>query len=158
MKLITHKLSEDQAKELSNWVYDGEYSIYNLPAWDSMIVDNYSLCDEVKRERYIGYSNESQELVGFVNLLDQKDNVFFGIGINPIYCGRGLGKLITKKALLECDKRFPKKPVLLEVRTWNQRAINCYKSQGFEIIDTKQQVTHIGFGQFYVMRYLSKAL
>lgn len=156
MELITHKLSEEQAKEIASWKYNGEYSIYNLPTWDKMIKDNYSLCDNVKRERYIGYSSGSGELVGFINLLDEGDTVFFGIGINPNYCGRGLGKIITKKALIECEKRFPNKPIILEVRTWNERAVNCYKSQGFEIIATKQQETHIGFGEFYVMKYSSK--
>ena len=58
MKLTAHKLSEEQAKEISNWKYIGEYSIYNLPAWNKMIQENYSLTDNVKRERYIGYINE----------------------------------------------------------------------------------------------------
>ncbi|MFR1709320.1 MAG: GNAT family N-acetyltransferase [Clostridium sp.] len=153
MKLTAHKLSEEQAKEISNWKYTGEYSIYNLPSWDKMIKENYSLTDNVKRERYIGYINEDGELVGFVNLLDQGDTVFFGIGIKPNYCSKGIGKVITKMALIESQNRFPNKPVILEVRTWNKRAVNCYKSRGFEIVEIKQQQTYIGFGEFYIMRH-----
>lgn len=153
MELTAHKLSEEQAKEISNWIYTGEYSIYNLPSWDKMVQENYSLTDNVKRERYIGYINDDGELVGFVNLLDEGDTVFFGIGIKPNYCSKGIGKIITKMALIESQERFPNKPVVLEVRTWNKRAVNCYKSQGFEIVETKQQQTYIGFGEFYVMRY-----
>ena len=153
MKLTAHKLSEEQAKEISNWKYTGYYSIYNLPSWDKMIQENYSLTDNVKRERYIGYINEDGELVGFVNLLDEGDTVFFGIGIKPNYCSKGIGKVITKMALIESQNRFPNKPVILEVRTWNKRAVNCYKSQGFEIVEIKQQQTYIGFGEFYIMRY-----
>lgn len=153
MKLTAHKLSEEQAKEISNWKYTGEYSIYNLPSWDRMIQENYSLTDNVKRKRYIGYINEDEELVGFVNLLDEGDTVFFGIGIKPKYCNKGIGKVITKMALIESQNRFPNKPVILEVRTWNKRAVNCYKSQGFEIVEIKQQQTYIGFGEFYIMRY-----
>ncbi|WP_257533358.1 hypothetical protein [Irregularibacter muris] len=59
-------------------------------------------------------------------------------------------------ALIESEKRFPNKPIVLEVRIWNERAVNCYKSQGFEIIETTQQETYIGFGEFYVMRYSVK--
>ena len=128
MKLTAHKFSEEQVKEISNWKYTGEYSIYNLPSWDKMIQENYSLTDNVKRERYIGYINEDGELVGFVNLLDEGDTVFFGIGIKPNYCSKGIGKVITKMALIESQNRFPNKPVILEVRTWNKRAVNCYKS------------------------------
>lgn len=156
MEFKAHKLSEVQAKEISNWKYTGEYSIYNLPSWNKMIQENYSLTNNVKRERYIGYINEDGELVGFVNLLDEGSIVFFGIGIKPNFCGKGIGKIITKMALIESQKRFPNKPVILEVRTWNKRAVNCYKSQGFEIVETKQQQTHIGFGEFYVMRYTLK--
>lgn len=43
-------------------------------------------------------------------------------------------------ALIESQNRFPNKPVILEVRTWNKRAVNCYKSQGSEIVETKQQL------------------
>ena len=118
-----------------------------------MIQENYSLTDNVKRKRYIGYINEDEELVGFVNLLDEGDTVFFGIGIKPKYCNKGIGKVITKMALIESQNRFPNKPVILEVRTWNKRAVNCYKSQGFEIVEIKQQQTYIGFGEFYIMRY-----
>lgn len=153
MKLTAHKLSEEQANEISNWKYTGKYSIYNLPSWDKMVEENYSLTDNVKRERYIGYINANGELVGFVNLLDEGDTVFFGIGIKPNYCSKGIGKVITKMALIESQNRFPNKPVILEVRTWNKRAVNCYKSQGFEIVEIKEQQTYIGFGEFYMMRY-----
>ena len=156
MRLIAHKLSEEQAKEISDWRYTGEYSIYNLPSWNKMIQENYSLCDNIKRERYISYINENKELVGFVNLLDEGEKVFFGIGIKPNYCDKGIGEIITRMALIESEKRFPNKPIVLEVRTWNKRAVNCYKSQGFEIIEIKQQETYISFGEFYVMRYSVK--
>lgn len=156
MKLTPHKLSEEQAKEISNWKYPGEYSIYDLPSWDKMVEENYSLTNDVKRERFISYTNEDGEFVGFVNLLDEGDSVFFGIGVKPDYCGKGIGKIITKMALTESQKRFPNKPIVLEVRTWNKRAIHCYQSQGFKIVEIKKQETYIGFGEFYVMRYEAK--
>ncbi|WP_346931251.1 GNAT family N-acetyltransferase [Clostridium sp.] len=153
MELTPQKISEEHAKEISSWEYPEEYSIYNLPSWDNMIKENYSLCDSIKRERFIGYINKKKELVGFVNLLDEGESVFFGIGVKPSYCNKGVGKVIINMALIESEKRFPNKPILLEVRTWNKRAISCYKSQGFEIIETKNQKTKIGFGEFYVMKY-----
>lgn len=153
MELTPQKVSEEYAKEIASWQHPGEYSIYNLPSWDNMIKENYSLCDSIKRERFIGYINKNKELVGFVNLLDEGESVFFGIGVKPNYCNKGVGKVITNMALTESEKRFPNKPILLEVRTWNKRAISCYRSQGFEIIETKNQKTKIGFGEFYVMKY-----
>jgi len=151
MNLKKVKLTEMHAKEISNWKYDEEYSIYNLPTWDKMLQEKYSLCDDAKRERYIGFVNENKELVGFVNLQDQGDSVFFGIGVNPRVCGIGLGKRITEIALIESQNRFPNVPVVLEVRTWNKRAVCCYKSQNFKVIATKEQETKLGFAKFYVM-------
>jgi [ribosomal protein S18]-alanine N-acetyltransferase len=153
MDLIAVQLTEMQAKEISNWKYDSEYAIYNLPTWEQMIDKGYSLCDDLKRKRYIAYLNESEELIGFVNLLDEGDTVFFGIGINPHHCSKGIGKMITRMALIESQNRFPNKPVVLEVRTWNTRAVNCYKSQGFEIAELKEQETYLGPGEFYVMKH-----
>lgn len=154
MRLLAGQLLEKQAKEITSWHYTEEYSIYNLPSWDTMIQKSYSLADRIKRENYISYINEVGELVGFANLsLTKEDTVFFGIGVSPKYCDIGLGKTITKMALIESQKRFPDKPVVLEVRTWNKRAIKCYKSQGFEIVGTKQQKTAMGQGEFYIMQY-----
>lgn len=158
MKLKSGKLSEEQAIQVSKWKYEGEYEIYNLPDWDTMIREQYSLCDEVKRERFTSYVNEENEVIGFTNLLDEGSNIFFGIGINPKYCNKGIGKIITKLALDKCKINYPNKPVILEVRTWNTRAINCYKSQGFEIMEVKHQETCIGKGEFYVMVYLNKTM
>ena len=154
MKLKAEKITEKQAREISKWKYEGKYEMYNLPQWEVMVEEGYSLCDEVKRESFTAYTNEKGELIGFTNLLDEGSSIFFGIGVNPNYCNRGLGKTITKLALEECKVRFPKKPVILEVRSWNERAISCYKSQGFEVIETKYQETYIGKGEFYVMRYM----
>ena len=41
------------------------------------------------------------------------------------------------------------KPLHLEVRTWNKRAIRCYEAQGFKIIATKTQTTSLGTMSFY---------
>lgn len=153
MNLKAGKLTEIQANEIANWKYDGDYSIYNHPSWETMIQENYSLSNDAKRESYISYLNENSELVGFVNLLDKGEFVFFGIGVKPNVCGIGIGKMITKMALIESQNRVPNKTVVLEVRTWNKRAVSCYKSQGFKITATKQQETKLGFGEFYVMKF-----
>lgn len=153
MNLRAVKITEAQAKEISSWRYDGEYAIYNLPIWDKMIEEGYSLCNDAKRDRYIAYLDDHEKLIGFVNLLNEGDTVFFGIGINPNFCGIGIGKMITKMGLIESQKRFPNKTVVLEVRTWNKRAVNCYKSQCFEIVETKKQETKLGPGEFYFMEY-----
>ena len=52
---------------------------------------------------------ELNELIGFTNLLDEESNVFFGIGVNPEYCNKGMGKSIIKLALDVCRIKYPNK-------------------------------------------------
>ena len=153
MNLKPVKFTEKVAKEITTWRYQGDYDIYNLPSWDEVIKKQISLCKKEKRDNFIGYLNEENELIGFVNLVDEEESIFFGIGVKPNYCGLGIGKQIMKMGLDECKNRYKNKPIVLEVRTWNKRAIKCYESQGFKIVDTKKQKTHLGEGEFFVMRY-----
>lgn len=74
MELTPQRVSEEHAKEISSWEYPEEYSIYNLPSWDTMIKEKYSLCDSIKRKRFIGYINENKELVGFGEFYVMKYN------------------------------------------------------------------------------------
>ena len=49
-------------------------------------------------------------------------------------------------------KRYPNKPLYLEVRTWNTRAIKCYEKAGFQIDGEPYALTTgIGTGMFYRM-------
>lgn len=153
MNLKPVKFTEELAKEVTTWKYEGDYEIYNLPSWDEVLKKQISLCREEKRKNFIGYVNEQNNLVGFVNLVDEGGSVFLGIGVKPKYCGVGIGKQIIKMALDECKKRYKNKPIILEVRSWNKRAINCYESQGFKVINIKKQETYAGFGEFFVMKY-----
>ncbi|CEO21829.1 GNAT family N-acetyltransferase [Paraclostridium sordellii] len=153
MNLKPVKFTEELAKEVTTWKYEGDYEIYNLPSWDEVLKKQISLGREEKRKNFIGYVNEQNNLVGFVNLVDEEDSVFLGIGVKTKYCGVGIGKQIIKMALDECKKRYKNKPIILEVRSWNKRAINCYESQGFKVINIKKQETYAGFGEFFVMKY-----
>ena len=48
--------------------------------------------------------------------------------------------------------RYPDKPLYLEVRTWNTRAVKCYQRAGFHIDGEPYELTTgIGGGTFYRM-------
>ena len=57
------------------------------------------------------------------------------------------------KTMIELSKQlFPNKPLYLEVRTWNERAIACYQKAGFVVEgDGFTQKTYDGEGTFYRM-------
>lgn len=118
--------------------------------------------DEQKRQGR-GFANpenrltsfyDGDMLVGFVNLSEEDTEVFFGIGVAPALCGQGYGQQLAKAACALAKKLYPGKPVYLEVRTWNTRAVRCYEKAGFRITGAPiHQATSIGDGVFYHMVY-----
>ena len=80
--------------------------------------------------------------------------MFFGIGVNPACCGRGYGQQMTRTACEISQSLFPGKPLYLEVRTWNARAVRCYERAGFRIDGAPiRQTTSLGEGTFYRMTW-----
>ena len=118
--------------------------------------------DEQKRQGR-GFANPENHLisfydggtlVGFVNLSKEDTEVFFGIGVAPDCRGKGYGQQLTKSACALSKTRFPGKPLYLEVRTWNTRAVRCYEKAGFRIEGAPIcRTTSIGDGIFYHMVY-----
>ncbi|WFA08781.1 GNAT family N-acetyltransferase [Tissierella sp. Yu-01] len=152
---ILTELSEDYAKEICSWIYEGEYSIYNFSDWDTVVKNGWDLSLEKTRRLEFVTILLNKGLVAYGRISLNEDKVYIGIGIKPSLCGKGYGKKIMKLLVEECEKRFPDKTVALEVRSFNDRAINCYKKVGFEI---KQKYTRKTFdkseAEFYYMEYI----
>lgn len=82
---------------------------------------------------------------------EEQKKKHFGFG-NPKYCSQGYGQQMTKIAHLISNELFPHKPMYLEVRTWNIRAVRCYEKAGFHIVgEPIKQTTSLGEGEFYHM-------
>ena len=57
---------------------------------------------------------------------------------------------MTETACALSRRLFPGKPLYLEVRTWNTRAVRCYQKAGFRIdVEPIRQTTSLGEGLFY---------
>lgn len=150
-KLEIRYLCEQDKKEICSWKYDEEYKIYNLPSYEEMKEKALGFTNPKREKNYRGFY-DSKELVGFTNILEEEHEVFIGIGVNPKLCNRGYGQLILIESYKLSKQLYPNKPLYLEVRTWNKRAINCYKKAGFKIDgDSFEMNTGIGSGTFYKM-------
>ncbi|MBW4829632.1 MAG: GNAT family N-acetyltransferase [Clostridiaceae bacterium] len=151
---VLKSLSEDYAKEICSWKYEGEYSIYNFSDWDVVVKNKWGLLIKEKRELEFIAILLNSELVAYGRISEKEDKAVIGIGLKPSFCGKGYGKDIVKLLVQECIRRFPKYPITLEVRSFNKRAINCYKSIGFEIKDKYMENTFDGaVDEFYYMEY-----
>ena len=147
--LTNHKTTEEEKYIITEWKYDGDYAIYNEEPYEEHKKKNFGFADT--RNNFYSFYDE-KKLVGFINLYEEKTEVFFGIGVNPECCNQGYGQQMIKAAREISNKLFPEKPLYLEVRTWNKRAVRCYEKAGFHIVgEPIKQTTPIGEGVFYHM-------
>lgn len=149
--LTSHRLTQAEKGQICAWQYPGEYAAYDLPAYAEMQEKQIGFCDPEREANYRAWY-QAGCLVGFTNLLEEEREVFVGIGVNPKFCGQGYGQRILKEVCELSKRLFPGKPLYLEVRTWNERAVRCYEKAGFRIDGTPfEQITGMGPGTFYRM-------
>lgn len=151
MELTYRHLTESDKRLICAWTYEGEYAIYNLPSYEEMAYKQSGFMNRAREKNYLAFL-EGDVLVGFVNILEEETEVFIGIGVNPDLCGRHYGRAILMKAYEISKTRHPGKPLYLEVRTWNKRAIRCYECAGFRVDGQHFELTTgSGTGTFYRM-------
>lgn len=134
---IVNDMNEKFAKIICKWKYEDEYSIYNLPDYETMLQKKYSICDAKKAKEYFCFFNQANDLVAYSRFVNKNNKLIMGIGICPNSVGKGLGSSIINLSIQEIKKFYPNLPIELEVRSWNKRAINCYLKSGFKIIGTQ---------------------
>lgn len=151
MGLIYRNPTLEDKQKICAWHYEGEYAVYDLPSYDEMIEKKMGFGNPEKEVNFLVFL-EGESLVGFVNLLEEEREVFIGIGVAPEFCGKGYGTAILLETCRISRERYPEKPLYLEVRSWNKRAVRCYEKAGF-VIDGEpfRQKTHMGMGTFYRM-------
>ena len=146
-----HPIRENEMIDICKWNYENEYSIYNLPNIKEMKSEKIGFYNPESRRNYFAFSDDNV-FIGFVNIKEEEENVFLGIGVKPQFCSKGYGYKIMDTACKIANRLYPHKQLYLEVRTWNKRAISCYEKAGF-IIDGNEfvQQTLIGEGSFFRM-------
>lgn len=155
MKLRLAEFTEEHAREICDWKYDGEYSVYNYPKWEKVTIDKWAVAIEEKRKsEFAAVIDDCSHLCGYIRLVNKNEYILIGIGLKPSLCGRGLGNTLMELVKTQCRKLYPNKNIVLEVRSFNERAIRCYKRAGFKITDTYIKDTPIGTGEFFRMEFI----
>lgn len=154
MNLKVSSLSEDYARQLSNWQYNDIYSVYNYPSWDKMIENKWAITDKKKRfKQFMAVIDCSNNLCGYGRFVNYNNFILLGLGLKPCLCGKNLGDLLVKLLVDECKKRYGDKDIILEVRSFNIRAIKCYLKNGFKKISFYKKNTLLGEEYFWRMKY-----
>lgn len=147
--LTHHAMTEDEKYVIADWRYSGDYALYNTRPYEEDRKKGVGFA----HPGFIGFSFYDRDaLIGFTCLYEEDREIMIGIGVAPEYCGRGYGREMLETTCGLSETMFPGKPLYLEVRTWNARAVRCYEKAGF-VIDGEPftQRTGLGEGTFYRM-------
>lgn len=152
-KYVIEILTEDYAKEICSWRYEGDLVIYDLSDYSIVVKNGWDLAKKEKRESEFVGILLNDELISYGRITTNNNIALIGIGLKPVFCGKGYGKDVIRLLIKECNKRLTNYPIALEVRTFNKRAIKCYLNVGFEIKDKYIKNTFSGKDEFYYMEY-----
>lgn len=147
-------MTEEHAKEICDWKYDDEYSVYNLSDWETVVQNNWELGIKEERETNFLSIAQNNQLVAYGVITMGNEAVLIGIGLKPSLCGKGLVKDIMKLLIDESKVRYPGISIALEVRNFNKRAIKCYENIGFVIKNQYFRDTLIENAEFNYMEYV----
>ncbi len=137
-------MNDDIVKQISLWKYEDDYVSYNLPSYEEMKEHNYGMVNPEKSNNYICYIID-EEVIAYTNMKEMVNNkIFFGIGLRPDFCGKGIGNIILLDSLKEIKKRYPNFIIFLEVRSWNKRAIRAYEKVGFNVTNNITKKDRLG--------------
>lgn len=146
-----HQMTEGEKETVCGWKYPGEYAAYNMPTYEEQKEKGIALMNPARTKNYYSYF-DGDILIGFTNILEEENEVFIGIGVDPELCGKGYGQKILNVVSGITTQLYPNKREYLEVRTWNTRAVRCYEKAGFKIDgEAFEQQTDMGKGTFYRM-------
>ena len=147
--LTHHAMTEDEKYVIADWRYSGDYALYNTRPYEEDRKKGVGFA----HPGFIGFSFYDRDaLIGFTCLYEEDREIMIGIGVAPEYCGRGYGREMLETTCGLSETMFPGKPLYLEVRTWNARAVRCYEKAGFVINgEPFTQRTGLGEGTFYRM-------
>ena len=151
-ELVYRNLSEDAKRQICAWKYGGEYDLYNLPSYEEMQVRQIGFMNPQREKKIIMVFGMKAYWWDLSIYWRKKEEVFIGIGVNPDLCNKHYGQRMLLITYEISKKLYPNKPLYLEVRTWNIRAVKCYQKAGFRIDGQAYELTTgIGTGTFYRM-------
>ena len=150
MEYEIKNMNEEILKEIISWEYEGEYSEYNMDSLENLKAKGASITKPENSNNYLCYFKKG-ELVGYTNtMLKKNGNIFIGIGLAPKYCGKGLGNSILKNSVVNAKNMYPNSKIVLQVRSWNKRAIKCYEKIGFRLLKKEIIKDHNGIPTEFV--------
>lgn len=124
-------MSAEAAKQICSWKYAPPYNVYDYMNYEEAVKKQSAILRSENENNYLCFWN-NETLVAYTSIILKDDKVCVGIGIAPQFCGMGLGNVYLNQTVIEIKKKYPLKEIWVQVRSWNKRAIKCYKKCGFK--------------------------
>lgn len=150
MELVFRPLTQIHALEIANeWKYAGIYSFYDMTA-DAE--DYEEFIDETRRNQNDHYEVlENDELIGFFCVIRENLSIEIGLGMRPDICGKGRGKQFVGQICDFLERTYTFDKLIMNVATFNQRAINVYRSCGFKDLEITRRNSNGGVYEFLTL-------
>lgn len=137
-------LTQTNAERIATWHYPSIYSFYNT---DADLEDYQEILSAKKRgHRFYQVTDSANQLVGYyaVEFGGQPNTLEIGLGMAPERVGQGNGLAFMNTLVADVISRYHPRRLLLDVVTFNQRAITVYQRAGFALIQYHDQVADDG--------------
>lgn len=130
MRFKISKMNQKEAMEIAdNWKYNDEYAFYDMTADPE---DYEEIVNELKRgDNYFSVIKDDS-LYGFFCISeDNNNNIEVGLGMKPEYTGLGKGLEFVNLIIEYVKSNYKNKTIILDVASFNERAIKVYERAGF---------------------------
>lgn len=138
------KLTIKDAKDICSWQYTKPYDVYDKPDYETASKLSYGFTQELIRDQEFMAIEHNETLIAFGRGRLKDNVVIMAVGIKPDQCGKGYGYEVMRLIILNIKEKYPNKELTLMVRSFNERAIKCYKSLGFVITCVERKTTRVG--------------
>ena len=148
--------SENDAKDICQWKYEGDYAVYNYPSWDECINMKLAFTNEKTRQEQYYKVLKAGEKLGYFRLEEKDNAIELSVGIVPDKCGFGNGDMLINLALAKISELYSGTRIMLTVRPFNRRAIRVYEKAGFKIVKEYYEDRYLVPGTMLLMEMISR--
>lgn len=134
MNIEFKKPTENDAKKIATWKYDGIYSFYDNDKTEAK--QQWVLNIHNEENTFVMY-NENNELIGNCSFSydDDDKEYMLGVQMRPDLTGKGMGTEVVTAILNFGRETYKFNELVLLVAKFNKRAIKIYERLGFKTIE-----------------------
>lgn len=139
MTFIFKPMTKNYAEIIAEWKYEPPYDFYDFDSTEESVQellngDYFYVVDHLNT--LVGYfcsGNSARVSGGYdAGIYQDEHRLDIGLGMNPSFTGKGQGSEFVAEGLKFMEDLFNLTIFRLVVATFNKRAINVYKKNGFQ--------------------------